>query len=200
MLSINILQRVLGYLCINRTRLEYDWKALWSATLGLLNFLASKAQSIPTSIEIEGLIEETVAFLEFVLSRSGNILPSAKALHEFIYELIRFADGIRKLRADVRDSVMVVSSPSNRTTWVSKRTSEERLSNIIDIVSFYENKISNAKAGTAKDAMRVVAQDIERQGLHGVKSINVDSEPPKRGEDAIGFIRYGYNDILALMP
>ncbi|KAJ3568594.1 hypothetical protein NP233_g5615 [Leucocoprinus birnbaumii] len=174
---------------------QYDWKPLWSATLGLLSFIASKAQSIPSSIELEGLIEEIVGLLELALSQSEKILPSTKALHEFIYELIRYSDGIQKLQ--VRSHEFAV--PPTRTAWISNRTNEERLNNIMDTASFYEKKVSDAGARTAKDALRIVAQEIESEGLHGVKT-TFDSEPPKRVEEAISFVRHGYSDILALMP
>ncbi|KXN88778.1 UPF0668 protein C10orf76 [Leucoagaricus sp. SymC.cos] len=198
-LSINIVQRVLWYLQVSQIKLEYDWKDLWVAILGLLNFIAYKARSIKATLDMGNLIDETVALLEYALSQSENIFPSAKALHEFIYELIRFSDGIQKLNSHIRESTLAASSTSGRTIWISARTTEERLKNIIETVNFYENKISNASAKTVREAMRVVAREIESEGLHGIR-LTLDSEPPKRVEDAAGFLRYGYLDILALMP
>ncbi|KAF9454112.1 hypothetical protein P691DRAFT_810827 [Macrolepiota fuliginosa MF-IS2] len=197
LLAINITQRVLWSLRSNHIRLEYEWKDLWSATLGLLNFIATKAQSIPTFRELGSLIDETTALIEYALSQGEQIFPSPGALHEFIYELIRFSGGIQMLRMLVRETDGL-ASPLKSPTWVSTRTAEERLNNILETVSFYEDKVSNADARTAKDAMRVVTREIESEGLHHSKPI-LDSEPPKRVEDAVGFVRYGYNDILALM-
>jgi hypothetical protein len=51
------------------------------------------------------------------------------------------------------------------------------VNNILETVSFYEAKIANASAKTAKDAMKVVARELELEGLHGVKQ-TLDSEPP----------------------
>ncbi len=64
-----------------------------------------------------------------------------------------------------------------RTAWISARSTEERLDGILGTVSFYETKISSAGAKTAKEAMKVVAREIDSEGLHGVKP-TLGSEPP----------------------
>ncbi|XP_006454085.1 hypothetical protein AGABI2DRAFT_113843 [Agaricus bisporus var. bisporus H97] len=177
----------------------YDWNDLWSATLGLLNFIATKTQSIVTHTGLESLVDETLALLEYALYQSEKVLSSPGAIHEFIYQLIRFSDGLRKLKISVFDNKKNLATSLNRTSWISARSTEERLDNILKTVIFYEVKVSSMNAKSAKDAMRVVAKEVESDGLHGVKP-TLDSEPPKRVEEAASFIRYCYNDILALMP
>lgn len=44
---------------------EYEWRDLWSATLGLVNFVVTKAGSIEASVEIGALIEEVMFFVFF---------------------------------------------------------------------------------------------------------------------------------------
>jgi hypothetical protein len=83
---------------------------------------------------------------------------------------------MRKLRVYVLGSVVTATSNS-RTSWISTRTTEERLNSIIEIVTFYESKISNANARTAKHALRALAEAIDSERLHGVKP-TLDSEPP----------------------
>ncbi|EKM84119.1 hypothetical protein AGABI1DRAFT_124438 [Agaricus bisporus var. burnettii JB137-S8] len=155
----------------------YDWNDLWSATLGLLNFIATKTQSIVTHTGLESLVDETLALLEYALYQSEKVLSSPGAIHEFIYQLIRFSDGLRKLKILVFDNKKNLATSLNRTSWISARSTEERLDNILKTVIFYEVKVSSMNAKSAKDVMRVVAKEVESDGLHGVKP-TLDSEPP----------------------
>lgn len=51
------------------------------------------------------------------------------------------------------------------------------LNRIVTTTQFYEQKVAHANARTAKDAMRVVAREIEADGLYGVKEAR-EMEPP----------------------
>lgn len=63
---------------------EYEWKELWGALVGLLQFLSAKFDSLTTTGGVEQIIRETVVLLELSLSRSEVYLPSPGAIHEFI--------------------------------------------------------------------------------------------------------------------
>lgn len=81
---------------------EYDWKELWTALLGLLNFLASKIDSLATTGGVEHLVREVmliesvksrmilmsdrqaILLIDLALSKSESYLPSPRSLHEFI--------------------------------------------------------------------------------------------------------------------
>jgi hypothetical protein len=78
-------------------------------------------------------------------------------------------------------------------------SSVAQLASIVTIIEYYETSIKNAGARTAKDAMAVVAQKIEADGLHGVNGLP-ETEPPKRSQDVLGFSRFACQDGLALMP
>ncbi|KAK7058392.1 hypothetical protein VNI00_002026 [Paramarasmius palmivorus] len=75
---------------------EYEWKELWTATIGLLNFFATKLDSLYTTGGVETLIRETVAFLDLSLIESSSFLPTPASLHEFIYELVRSSPTLEK--------------------------------------------------------------------------------------------------------
>lgn len=46
----------------------------------------------------------------------------------------------------------------------------DALSALLETVEFYEQKVGQAGARTAKDVLRVVAQEIEVDGLHGARA------------------------------
>lgn len=93
------------------------------------------------------------------------------------YELIRFSDSIRKLRMLVLESTRISVSSSKQTAWISGRSTMERLEGILETVNFYEVKVSSEGAKTAKDALKIVAREIDSAGLYCAKP-TLGSEPP----------------------
>jgi hypothetical protein len=72
------------------------------------------------------------------------------------------------------------------------------LARLLTSIEFYQTKVTEAHALSAKAAMRVVAGEIDRDGLHGMKDAR-ETEPP--GEVAeVTFSRFACSDILTLMP
>lgn len=63
-----------------------------------------------------------------------------------------------------------------RESWGVTRPFE-LLNDIINITEFYEGKITEAGARTAKDAMKAVSREIEADGIHGMKETR-EMEPP----------------------
>jgi hypothetical protein len=61
-------------------------------------------------------------------------------------------------------------------SWVADP--RELLSHILSVTEFYEDKVERAGAVSAKDAMRVVAREIDADGLFGVKESPEIEEPP----------------------
>lgn len=68
------------------------------------------------------------------------------------------------------------SANEQRGSWITEQPTDT-LAYILEITAFYEDRISKAGARTAKEAMRVVAKEIEADGLHGAK-ISREMEPP----------------------
>ncbi|KAF5384911.1 hypothetical protein D9615_001292 [Tricholomella constricta] len=147
---------------------DYQWKELWTAVVGLLDFLSTKIDSLDTTGGVEQIVRETIVLLDLSLTKSEAYLPSPGALHEFIYELVR-SSAILKNQASLLKVLTVPQPDPRQTTWIKKST--DALASILEIVDFYERRVNEAGARTAKAAMSVVAKEIEVDGLHAVKAL-----------------------------
>jgi hypothetical protein len=52
----------------------------------------------------------------------------------------------------------------------------EILARVLHIIQYYEDEIGKAGTRTAKDGMGIVAREIERDGLYGVKDFQLSDE------------------------
>jgi len=180
-------------------RLEYDWVELWRAVVGLLSFLSNKLDSLITTGGVERLAQETLTMLDFALCTAETFLPTPQAIHGFIYELVQTSAVLKRQKA-LLQAVAVPQVASRRASWQSDNTSKT-LIHLLSVTDFYGNLIAQAGAHTAKAAMKVVASEIERDGLyHGTGEVREHEEPPKQSEDVLGFVRYACMDGLSLMP
>lgn len=67
--------------------------------------------------------------------------------------------------------------PETRLLVLDARKSVDVLSSILETVRYYEEKVTEGSTRrTAKEAMRVVAKEMEANGLHGVRG-GQESEP-----------------------
>ncbi|KAH7927264.1 hypothetical protein BV22DRAFT_1032014 [Leucogyrophana mollusca] len=194
-----VCNRVIWYLQRERIRLEYEWAELWSAILGLLGFLSSKLDNLTTTGGVERLVQETVRLLDFILCKVEIFLPTPRHIHEFIYELVRSSPILRKQQLLLEALGQPLALSDRRVSFRSDSTTKA-LSRLFSVVGFYENLIATAGVQTAKEAIRVVAKDIEKDGLHGLTDVQAIDDPPIRSEDVVGFIRYACVDGLSLMP
>ncbi|OCH94681.1 hypothetical protein OBBRIDRAFT_788932 [Obba rivulosa] len=199
--SIRVASHVVWVLHKEHSHLEYYWQELWRALLGMLDFLSNKLDSlITTGGGIEQLVKETLWLLDDSLYFSDDILPSPRAVHGLVYELVHSVAILRKLRT-LLDKVAIPSSPTRkRASSINDRT-QEALTNILATTDYYENKIKDAGVQSATDALRLVAREIDQNGLNYNKDHHQGSDPPsKQGEEVVGFIRYAYLDGMSLMP
>ncbi|OBZ78701.1 putative glycine dehydrogenase (decarboxylating), mitochondrial [Grifola frondosa] len=169
---VRVCHQVLWYLQRERVRLEYHWQEFWRAIVLLLDFVSSKLDNLITTGGVEQLVQETLLLLDIALYHSERILPSPKAVHELIYELVRAAAIIRKQPALLETLALPQSSSSY------KRMSD-----------YYEAKIRDAGVQSAKEALRVVAKEQEKDGLNYPKNLHGADDPPKQSHDVVGFIR-----------
>ncbi|TFY70009.1 hypothetical protein EVJ58_g112 [Rhodofomes roseus] len=188
---------VLWYLKTERISLEYHWPELWKALIGLLDFLANKLDGLITTGGVEQLIQETLMILDLALCHSGAILPNAVAVHELVYEVVRSVEVLRKQQTTL-DKLALPGSGSRRRQSVMNYNSDA-LANILAVTALYELRIREAKATSARSALRAVAKEIDRDGLSYGKDLHGD-EPPKQAEDVVGMVRYAYADAMSLMP
>ncbi|KAG9222529.1 hypothetical protein CCMSSC00406_0002864 [Pleurotus cornucopiae] len=180
-----------------QTRLEYHWGELWRALCGLLEFLVAKQDSLATTGGVEQLSKETILCIYLSLYRADHFLPTPRLIHEFIYELVRSLECFRKL-AILQETLAVPQSPGRRGSN-SFELPIDRLGRIIATLQYYEEKIQTADARSAKAALRVLAGEVNRDGVHGTPEQEI-SEPSKQLDDVLTFARYACADGLSLMP
>ncbi|PBL00564.1 hypothetical protein ARMGADRAFT_915677 [Armillaria gallica] len=173
-----VCHRVVFYLQKARLRLgkttEYEWKELWSAILGLLHFLAAKLDNLVTTGGVEQLIRETIFLLSLCLSKCETFLPTPQALHDFVYELVRAASDLQS-QAALLKRLAGPESKARRHSLVQQPT--DLLMKIVTITQFYEQKVTQSQARTAKYALRAVSREIEANGLYGLTDSR-EPEPP----------------------
>ncbi|KAK0481699.1 hypothetical protein IW261DRAFT_1562992 [Armillaria novae-zelandiae] len=180
-----VCHRVVFYLQKARLRLEYEWKELWSAILGLLHFLAAKLDNLVTTGGVEQLIRETIFLLSLCLSKCETFLPTPQTLHDFVYELVRAASDLQS-QAALLKRLASPESKARRHSLVQQPT--DLLMKIVTITQFYEQKVTQSQARTAKDALRAVSREIEANGLYGLTDSH--NEPK---------MFYHFRDTLAWM-
>ncbi|ETW87018.1 hypothetical protein HETIRDRAFT_166541 [Heterobasidion irregulare TC 32-1] len=167
---VRICHRVLWYLQKESIRLEYHWLELWKAVFGLLDFLVNKLDSLATTGGIQVLAQETILLLDSAFRKADDFLPAPSAVHASMYELVRSAPALRKLKIMLRSLAVPNSSldesPSNA------------LSRLIAAATYYEEKIASAQSRTASQALRVVAKNIDQDGIHGLDHESHTENPP----------------------
>ena len=67
-------------------------------------------------------------------------------------------------------------SPRTAPGHSDESPSEQALSHLLSVTSFYEEKVG-AKSRSADSAMRIVAKEIERDGIHIVGDSHVEDPP-----------------------
>ncbi|KAJ3516078.1 hypothetical protein NLJ89_g1346 [Agrocybe chaxingu] len=152
-------------------------------------------RQVPPVKAYEALIcSQTIRFLDFALCTSESYLPSPRAVHEFIYELVRSSSVLKKQQ----ELLNFLEPPFNRP---AVELSLEFLAHIMITTDFYREKISEMGAGigNAKDAMKTVADDIEANGIHGARDMR-DAIPPTRSQNVLDFGPLACADVLALIP
>lgn len=187
--------RTIWFLQKEHIRPDYHWPQLWKAIIGLLDFLGGKLEGLSSITGIEQLLQEALVLLDIVYTKAEAFLSSPEAIHEFIYELVRSAPALQRLTASLRSFVSPPQTPSGPS---DESPSEQVLSHLLSVTSFYEEKVGQ-KSRSADGAMRIVAKEIERDGVHGVGDSHVE-DPPSWSEGVTIFLRHVYSDGMALMP
>ncbi|KAI0778369.1 hypothetical protein BD413DRAFT_465054 [Trametes elegans] len=170
--------QVLWYLQKEHVRLDYHWQELWQALLLLLDFLASKVDSLITTGGVEQLVHETLLAFDLALCRSEYLLPTPKAVHELVYEVVRSADVFRKQYV-LLDKVSSPHSPAShkRLTGAEPR-GVQALDNIIALAEHYETTLRDADVRSATQGLRAVAQEVEKDGLKYGVDLHGTDDPP----------------------
>lgn len=120
--------------------------------------------------------------LDFALCRSEFFLPTPRSIHEFIvspspwsmillelkrgtqYELVQTSTVLKKQFALLQAVGLPQILPNRRASVRSDDTSKV-LGHMLSVVNFYSNLIARAGSQSAKEAMKVVAKDVEKDGI-----------------------------------
>ncbi|KAF8216039.1 hypothetical protein K438DRAFT_1901758 [Mycena galopus ATCC 62051] len=152
-----------------------------------------EVQSYITSIWV---LHRIVWFLEKAHIRLG-FLPTPEAIHQFVYELVRSAP-ILEAQVELLKT-LALPQEERRASWSTEQPAEVILARLLSSIQFYQTKVAEAHVQSAKGAMRVVATEIDRDGLQqGMKDVR-ETEPPGQVPD-VTFSRFACSDILSLMP
>ena len=77
----------------------------------------------------------------------------------------------------VLEKLALPASASRRRSSLPTYSGSDALSNMLTVAIHYEAKIREAKATSARSALRAVAKEVDRDGLSYGKDLHVD-EPP----------------------
>ncbi|KAI0734702.1 hypothetical protein C8Q72DRAFT_770467 [Fomitopsis betulina] len=172
-----ICYHILWYVQRERVRLDYHWSELWNALIGLLDFLVGKLDRLITTGGVEQVIQETLMILDLALCHSGVLLPNPAAVHELVYEVVRSSEVLKRMQTVLDELALPVSSTSRRRLSKPTHSSSDALTNILAVAIYYETKVREAKATSARSALRAVAKEVDRDGLNYGENLHVD-EPP----------------------
>lgn len=89
LLCIGIIQRILCYQKRCRVRLNYPWKELWSALIGLLRFLVTQEQNLIKKCNIFFLSLQVVNIFNLFITYGDTFLATTNSYDELYYELNR---------------------------------------------------------------------------------------------------------------
>ncbi|CCM03132.1 uncharacterized protein FIBRA_05253 [Fibroporia radiculosa] len=165
--------RVLFYLQKERLRLEYHWQDMWTALIGLLDFLSNKLDDLITTGGVEPIVRETLLILDLALCHSGEFLPTPQAVYGLVYEVVRSAPVFRKQKV-LLDKLAL---PQAKSRFSDEGHAVEALANILAVTEHYEAKIQETTATSANQALRIVAGTIEHDGLVYGKDLHTEELP-----------------------
>ncbi|KAI9579757.1 armadillo-like helical domain-containing protein 3 isoform X2 [Glossina fuscipes] len=137
LLCIGVVHRILCYQKRCRVRLNYPWKELWSALIGLLRFLVNQEQALIKKCNIFHLSLQVVNIFNLFITYGDTFLATTNSYDELYYELNREEKVFTELHAMVlRYTTM---SDCEYKDDVIKLLNA--LVNILAIVKHFQNKI-----------------------------------------------------------
>uniref|UniRef100_A0A1B0FMF2 Armadillo-like helical domain-containing protein n=1 Tax=Glossina morsitans morsitans TaxID=37546 RepID=A0A1B0FMF2_GLOMM len=137
LLCVGVVHRILCYQKRCRVRLNYPWKELWSALIGLLRFLVNQEQALIKKCNIFHLSLQVVNIFNLFITYGDTFLATTNSYDELYYELNREEKVFTELHAMVlRYTTM---SDCEYKDDVIKLLNA--LVNILAIVKHFQNKI-----------------------------------------------------------
>ncbi|ALC45859.1 CG8379 [Drosophila busckii] len=137
LLCIGIIHRILCYQKRCRVRLNYPWKELWSALIGLLRFLVNQEQTLVKKCNIFHLSLQVVNIFNLFITYGDTFLATTNSYDELYYELNREEKVFTEIHAMVlRYTTMPECEHKDDVIKLLNA-----LVNILAIVKHFQNKI-----------------------------------------------------------
>ncbi|KAG8708439.1 hypothetical protein FRC08_018888 [Ceratobasidium sp. 394] len=178
---LNIIHHVVFFLQIERVRIDYYWDELWRAIIAVLVFILAKQDTLAHgSVAIDEVIAEAIIVLDLAVARADGFLPSPESVHQLVYETVRASSTLRDLNKRKQNTKFA-----------------RGLQDLLMTIDFYESQLEGTRS--ADDVMRVLAREIEKDGVHGVSAR--EREEPGAASDLgdVAFVRWACADGLALV-
>ncbi|CCO35380.1 hypothetical protein BN14_09498 [Rhizoctonia solani AG-1 IB] len=133
-------------------REDYHWNELWRAIIATLVFVLAKQDVVASgTVSIERMIAEIVQALDLAVACADGFLPSPEAVHQLVYEMVRASPTLQQLKEREESGKY-----------------KQGLYDLLMTIEFYEGQLEGASS--ADNVMRVLAREIERDGIHGVSA------------------------------
>ncbi|KAF8756041.1 O-Glycosyl hydrolase family 30 [Rhizoctonia solani] len=133
-------------------QIEYHWNELWRTIIATLVFVLAKQDVVASgTIPIEQIIVGIVQVLDLAVACADGFLPTPEAVHQLVYEMVRASPTLQQL---------------NEREQSGKY--KHSLQDLLMTIEFYEDQLEGTNS--ADNVMRVLAREIERDGVHGVST------------------------------
>ncbi|KAG8731690.1 hypothetical protein FRC12_019617 [Ceratobasidium sp. 428] len=178
---LNIIHHVVFFLQIERIRIDYHWDELWRAIIAVLVFVLSKQDTLTQgTTAIEGVIAEAIVVLDLAIARADGFLPTPESVHRLVYEAVRASSTLRDLNKQKQNAKFA-----------------RGLQDLLMTTDYYESQLEGT--GSADEVMRVLAREIEKDGVHGVSAREREEPGPASDLGDAAFVRWACADGLALV-
>ncbi|XP_018804172.1 PREDICTED: UPF0668 protein C10orf76 homolog [Bactrocera latifrons] len=137
LLCVGVIHRILCYQKRCRVRLNYPWKELWSALIGLLRFLVNQEQTLVKKCNIFYLSVQVVNIFNLFITYGDTFLATTNSYDELYYELNRE----EKVFSEIHALVLRYTTMADCEYKDDVIKLLNALVNILAIVKHFQNKI-----------------------------------------------------------
>ncbi|XP_055377686.1 armadillo-like helical domain-containing protein 3 isoform X2 [Condylostylus longicornis] len=137
LLCIGVIHRILCYQKRCRIRLNYPWKELWSALIGLLRFLVTQEQNLVKKCNIFYLSLQVVNIFNLFITYGDTFLATTNSYDELYYELNRE----EKVFSEIHAMVLRYTTMPDTEYKDDVIKLMGSLVNILAIIKHFQNKI-----------------------------------------------------------
>lgn len=137
LLCIGVIHRILCYQKRCRVRLNYPWKELWSALIGLLRFLVTQEPNLVKKCNIFYLSLQVVNIFNLFITYGDTFLATTNSYDELYYELNRE----EKVFSEIHAMVLRYTTMPDCEYKDDVLKLMSALVNILAIIKHFQNKI-----------------------------------------------------------